>query len=200
MLNEKELKAYANLMSSRLLKDPGVLVQIGALERAKLLFALSCEGQIKAFDQQNTVHVLGNAQGLLIGYSSNLLPEEQLLEVLKQASAKLMEVASEDELLFIQNRALEVNKITAHDWYKNYYAGEIYHLFVVAIDNSLKGTGALRNLLMPVIKQCEEKKIPIILQTHNPDNVPIYQHYGFKLIESHFSEEINLFCFCMARG
>ncbi len=198
MLNEKELKEYANLMCSRFLEDPGVMVQLRGLKRAEMLFYLGCEGQIKAFDQQNAVHVLENGQGLLIGYSSNSLPDEPLLEVFQQASLELMEVASEDELLLMQNNALLVNKITTPDWYKQYYIGEVYHILVVVINKSLQGTGALRSLLMPVINECEEKKIPIILQTHNSDNVPIYQHYGFKLIESHFSEEIELNCFCMA--
>ena len=199
MLKEKELKEYANLMASRFLEDPGVMVQLSGLKRTELLFYLSCEGQIEAFDQQNAVHVLGNGQGVLIGYSSNSLPNERLVEVLQQASSKLMEVISKDELQLMQNRALLIHKITTPDWYKQYHVGEVYHLLVVAIDQSLQGKGALRSLLMPVINECEEKKIPIILQTHNPNNVPIYQHFGFKLIESHYSEEIDLTCFCMAR-
>jgi predicted GNAT family N-acyltransferase len=76
---------------------------------------------------------------------------------------------------------------------------EVYHLMIVAVDKALKGTGACRKLLMAVINECEEKKIPIILQTHNPGNVPIYQHYVFKLIESHYYAELDLTCFCMAR-
>ncbi|HAG11050.1 MAG TPA: hypothetical protein DCK76_06640 [Desulfotomaculum sp.] len=110
-----------------------------------------------------------------------------------------MEAASADELMLMKNNALLVHKITVHDWYKQYFTGEVYHLLVVVIDESLKGTGALRNILMPVINECEEKKIPIVLQTHNPDNVPLYQHYGFELMETHYSEELDLSCFCMAR-
>jgi predicted GNAT family N-acyltransferase len=199
MLNEKELKAYAKLMASRFLEDPAVAVQMGGLKRAELLFALICEGQIEAFNRQNAVHVLENTQGLLIGFSSKALPEERLPELFQQASAKLMAAAAANELRLMEYNASLVHKITKHDWYKQYYDGEVYHIMIVAVDKALKGTSACRELLMPVINECEEKKIPIIMQTHNPDNVPIYEHYGFRLIESHYSEELDLTCFCLAR-
>ena len=202
MLNEKELKEYAQLMSSGFLEDPGVLLQIGGLERAEMLFYLQCAGQIRAFDQQSAVQVLENSKGLLIGYSSNSLNEKQLLQLhedLKQASLKLMEVATKEELLFMQNNAMLAVEITKPDWYTNYFDGEVFHLMVIVIDQSLKGTGAFRRLLTPVIKECEEKIIPIVLQTHNPENVPIYEHFGFRLIESHTSDRIDLTCYCMMR-
>ncbi len=200
MLNEKEIRDYAQLMSSRFLEDPGVLLQIGGLERADMLFYLQYDGQIRAFDQQSAVQVLENSKGLLIGYSSNSLNEKQLLQLqedLKQASLKLMEVATKEELLFMQNNALLAGEVTKPDWYTNYCDGEVFYLMVIVIDQSLKGTGAFRRLLTPVIKECEEKMIPIVLQTHNPENIPIYEHFGFKLMESHTSDIIDLTCFCM---
>lgn len=199
MLNEKEIKEYAQLMSARFLKDPGFIAQMGDLERAAMLACLQFEGQIRVFDQQSAVHVLENSKGFLIGYSSYSLNEEQLLEDLKQTSFKLMETATKEELLFMQNNAAVAGEITKPDWYTQYIDGEVFHLMVIVIDESLQGTGAFRRLLTPVIKACEEKKMPIVLQTHNPDNVPIYEHFGFRLLESHTSDKIDLTCFCMMR-
>jgi len=199
MLNEKELKEYTHLMASRFLKDPGFIAQIGALERAEMLLYLQCEGQIRAFDKQNAVKVLENGQGLLIGYSSNSLNEEQLMEDLGQDSSKLMELITKEELLSMQNNAVLAGEITKPDWFVNYFDGEVFHLMITVIDESLKGTGAFRRLLTPVIKECEEKKMPIVLQTHNPENVPIYEHFGFRLMESPTSDRIDLTCFCMMR-
>lgn len=200
MLKEKELNIYADLMSSRFSEDPGVLFQIGGLERAELLLSLQCEGQIQAFDLQNAVKVLDGGKGLLIGYSSVELPEEQLLEVLQQSSRKLLETVTEDELLLINHNAMLEGEVIPQNWHSKYYDGEVFRLLVVAIDKSLKGTGAFRKLLMPVIQDCENKKIPIVLETFNPDNVPLYEHFEFKLMESHTSDRIDLTCFCMMRN
>lgn len=199
MLKEKELKVYADLMSSRFSEDPVVLFQIGGMERAELLLSLQCEGQIQAFDKQNAVRVLDGGKGLLIGYSSKQLTEVQLFEVLQQSSLKLLEKVTEDELLLMQNNAILEAEIIPQNWYAKYFDGAVYRLLVVAIDKSLKGTGAFRELLMPLIQDCENKKMPIVLETLNPDNVPLYEHFGFRLMESHTSDKIDLTCFCMMR-
>jgi len=199
MLDEKDLKVYTELMASGFIKDPGVMAQVNGLERAKMLFALSCEGQILAFDQRNLLQVVENGKGLLIGYSSDTLTQEQLLEVYQQASSRLIEAATEAELSFIQDKGIKVNAVTNHSWYTKYTDEEVYHLLVIVVDESLKGTGAFRKLLMPIIKQCDEKGLPIVLQTHNPQNVPIYEHFGFRIMESNSSEEIELTCYCMMR-
>ncbi len=74
----------------------------------------------------------------MIGYSSGSLSDKILLEALQQASAKLMEAASVDELMLMKNNALLVHKITVHDRYKQYSAGKAYHLLVVVIDLNKK--------------------------------------------------------------
>jgi hypothetical protein len=198
-LKENELKEYAKLMTMRFLEDPGVVFQISCLERAELLFSLQCEGQIRAFAKRNAVQVLDGGKGLLIGYSMKELSGEQLLEVFQEASIKLLEKATEDELLLIQEKALLEGAIIPQNWHIKYFDGEVFHLLVVAIDKSAKGTGAFRKLLMPVISDCDNKKMPIVLETFNPANVPIYEHFGFQLMESQTSDKIDLTCFCIIR-
>lgn len=199
-LKEIELKKYAKLMAARFMEDPGVMFQIMDLERSEYLLTLQAEGQIQAFSQHNAVQVLDDGLGFLIGFSSKKLPEPLLLEVMQQASLKLLEKATEDELLFMQSRAMIENEIIPQNWHAKYFDGEVFHLLVVAIDKSLKETGAFRKLLMPVILSCDKEKMPIVLETFNPNNVPIYQHYGFQLMESHTSDKIDLTCFCMMRA
>jgi len=200
MLEEITLKKHAELMTTRFSEDPGVKFQMEDLERADFLLALQSEGQIEAFDQYHAVRFLDDGQGLLIGYSSKEISEPLLLEIMQNSSLKLLEQATEEELLLMQSKAMLESEIIPQNWYSKYFEGEVYHLLVVAIDETLKGTGAFRKLLMPVLLSCEEKKIPIVLETFNPDNVPIYQHFGFQLMESHRSDEIDLTCFCMMRA
>lgn len=198
-MKEDELKIYAQLMKTRFMEDPGVMFQINGLERAGLLVDLQFEGQIQAFDRQNAVHVLNGGKGLLIGYSTEELPEEKLFEMLQQSAQKLLETATEDELQWLQKKAVQEAEIIPQNWHLKYFDGDVYHLLTIAIDKSLKGTGAFRELIMPVIRTCENKKLPIVLETFNPENVPLYEHFGFKLMESHPSEAMNLTCFCMMR-
>ncbi|MBC3797514.1 GNAT family N-acetyltransferase [Acetobacterium tundrae] len=198
-MKENELKLYTQLMKTRFMEDSGVIFQINGLERAGLLVDLQFEGQIQAFDRQNAVKVLNGGKGLLIGYSTEELPEEKLFKIFQQSSQKLLETAKEDELLWLQNKAIQEAEIIPQNWHLKYYDRDVYHLLTIAIDKSLQGTGAFRELIMPVIQACDNKKLPIVLETFNPENVPLYEHFGFKLMESHSSEVINLTCFCMMR-
>jgi len=181
------------------MEDPGMMFQINDLERAGLLVDLQFEGQIQAFDRQNAVSVLDGGKGLLIGYSTGELPEEKLFEMLQQSAQKLLETATEDELLWLQKKAVQEAEIIPQNWHLKYFDGDVYHLLTIAIDKSLKGTGAFRDLIMPVIQACENKKLPMVLETFNSENVPLYEHFGFKLMESHPSEAMHLTCFCMMR-
>ena len=198
-MNEKDLKIYTQLMKTRFMEDPGVKFQLGDLERAELLIGLQFEGQIEAFMTENAVSILDDGRGLLIGYSTKEFPEEKLFEVMQHSSRKLMEEVTETEFQLLQEKALQEVQIIPQNWHVKYLDGDVYHLLTIAIDKKLKGTGAFRELIMPLIDDCEAKELPLILETFNSENLPIYEHFGFKLMESHASDEIGLTCYCMMR-
>lgn len=200
MLNEKELRSYTQLMKTRFMEDPGVIFQINGLDRADLLIEAQFEGQIQAFMAENAVEVLADGQGLLIGYSTREWPEERLTQVMQQSSQQLLADVNQDELQVLSDRASRQAQIIPPNWHLAYGAAEVYHLLVIATDKSAQGTGAFRKLLTPVLKKCAANQEPMVLETFNPDNLPIYEHFGFQLMESHRSDDIGLTCYCMMRS
>jgi GNAT superfamily N-acetyltransferase len=53
-------------------------------------------------------------------------------------------------------------------------------------------------LLNEVIAYAESRRLMISLETHNPKNVPLYEHFGFKVfgvVEKHF----DLKQYCLVR-
>lgn len=199
MLKESELKTYAELMKTRFLEDPGVIFQVKDLDRAELLIKAQFEGQIEAFMEENAVQVQADGKGLLIGYSTRDLPEDRLMNVMQQSSQKLLAVVNQEELQVLQDRAVRQAQIIPQNWHTAYGDGAVYHLLIIATDESVKGTGVFRKLITPVLEKCETNKEPIVLETFNPDNLPIYEHFGFNLMESHTSDDMGLTCYCMMR-
>ncbi|MBC3901003.1 hypothetical protein GH811_15405 [Acetobacterium malicum] len=199
MLKESELKTYAELMKTRFLEDPGVIFQVKDLDRAELLIKAQFEGQIEAFMEENAVQVQADGKGLLIGYSTRDLPEDRLMNVMQQSSQKLLAVVNQEELQVLQDRAVRQAQIIPQNWHTAYVDGAVYHLLIIATDESVKGTGVFRKLITPVLEKCEANKEPIVLETFNPDNLPIYEHFGFNLMESHTSDDMGLTCYCMMR-
>ncbi|WP_026395072.1 N-acetyltransferase [Acetobacterium malicum] len=199
MLKESELKTYAELMKTRFLEDPGVIFQVKDLDRAELLIKAQFEGQIEAFMEENAVQVQADGKGLLIGYSTRDLPEDRLMNVMQQSSQKLLAVVNQEELQVLQDRAVRQAQIIPQNWHTAYVDGAVYHLLIIATDESVKGTGVFRKLITPVLEKCEANKESIVLETFNPDNLPIYEHFGFNLMESHTSDDMGLTCYCMMR-
>jgi ribosomal protein S18 acetylase RimI-like enzyme len=55
-----------------------------------------------------------------------------------------------------------------------------WHLSPVAVDKSLQGQGKASQLMKPMFKKFDEEKISCFLETQTPENVEIYEHFGFK--------------------
>lgn len=54
-------------------------------------------------------------------------------------------------------------------------------------------------LITPSIEFGDKERIPIVLETHNPDNVGLYQHFGFELVKTLTSPETEIKQYCMIR-
>jgi predicted acetyltransferase len=60
-------------------------------------------------------------------------------------------------------------------------SGEENGIDLIAIDPALKGSGAFRKLMQPVIDRAEKEGVPVLLDTHDQNNVAIYQRFGFEI-------------------
>jgi ribosomal protein S18 acetylase RimI-like enzyme len=66
---------------------------------------------------------------------------------------------------------------------KRDYAQENHmYLAVLAVDPVYHGKGYASALIKPMLKRLDETRVPCYLKTHNPKNVSMYQHFGFKLV------------------
>lgn len=57
------------------------------------------------------------------------------------------------------------------------------YLQLLGVDPAFQGKGYAGVLLKPMFVRLDEKGLPCYLETLNPTNLPIYQHYGFKVAE-----------------
>lgn len=125
---------------------------------------------------------------------------ERLIGVLQDASRELVDALSQANLVKLQAAVAPVAAISDEFWYHRYFpAQSVYVVQVVCVETRLKGSGAFRALMDPVIAQCEAEGLPMVLQTHNPDNVPIYEHFGFSLLERVDAGDGKLSCYNLAR-
>ena len=56
------------------------------------------------------------------------------------------------------------------------------YLYNLAIDPNHQGNGYASRLLKPMLAKLDENNLPCYLETHER-NIPLYEHFGFELIE-----------------
>jgi ribosomal protein S18 acetylase RimI-like enzyme len=57
------------------------------------------------------------------------------------------------------------------------------YLFFIGVDPAFQGKGFAARLLMPVLVSLEKKDIACYLNTQNERNIPLYEHFGFQVVE-----------------
>lgn len=83
-------------------------------------------------------------------------------------------------------------------WHKK-ISKNSYYIAQIAVAKEAKGTGLLRKMLTPILEDCQKKQIDIVLETLTEDNVPIYQHFDFELVEQHHSANVPFDEYCFIK-
>ena len=71
-------------------------------------------------------------------------------------------------------------------------------LEMIAIDPACRGQGVMRRLMTPLLDRVDREKTFCLLETENPGNVSIYEHFGFCLIHSGRVQPADIPYFFMA--
>jgi GNAT superfamily N-acetyltransferase len=53
------------------------------------------------------------------------------------------------------------------------------HLGTIGVDPVRQGCGVGAALLRSRLRRCDEEGLPAYLESSNPENVPLYHHFGF---------------------
>ncbi|HJC66712.1 MAG: GNAT family N-acetyltransferase [Lachnospiraceae bacterium] len=110
-----------------------------------------------------------------------------------------------DQYLIREDLSLKTlwNFVLGRDYLNSRWTSQLHqtrrlHIIYLAVRPALQHHGLTHLLMSQVIAYAEAHGMMISLETHNPHNVPIYEHYGFKLfgvMEKHF----GLKQYCMVR-
>ncbi len=76
-----------------------------------------------------------------------------------------------------------------------------YHLAMVGVRRSHTGRGLARALLEALheMSSRDSESCGITLNTEDPSYVPIYEHFGYKVIgQAHVSDQLRMWCFYRA--
>lgn len=67
--------------------------------------------------------------------------------------------------------------------HNRYISAPHYYLEFIAVDPDFQGKGYASRLLRGMLASLDNKRLPCYLETNNEENIPLYEHFGFKLLE-----------------
>jgi len=54
---------------------------------------------------------------------------------------------------------------------------------LLGVSSNMQGRGYASALIKPILARLDKEQLPCYLETHKPENVSIFQHYGFEIVE-----------------
>jgi ribosomal protein S18 acetylase RimI-like enzyme len=67
--------------------------------------------------------------------------------------------------------------------HKKYAPSCHWYLLAIGIKKEYRGRGYGSGLLRPMLERCDAEGVPCYLETHNQENLSLYEHYGFEVRE-----------------
>lgn len=192
--------SVARVMANNFKEDPLIKeTQFEVIKKNELLNAHSLIQTKHALNEGN-LHLLdNNPKAFLIGVDS--LNESKFKEFILnfKICIKTIRTLNLKDFRKIISNNKKVSKVLNLSWHKKLIKNRYYKVKIIAIDKELRGTGAFRRLITPIIDFCNAEGIPLVLETHNDNNVGLYNHFGFELIKTITSSDTHIKQFCMIK-
>jgi ribosomal protein S18 acetylase RimI-like enzyme len=191
------LHTVASVMSESFMEDPmNNLLLRGISQPGKLMASHALLHVAYAIRSQSITLLGDDPRAFIIGYDSadeNSFLEKQLnLRIILKT---LTSLSLKDFKKLWGNMQVH-GKVLNLRWHKDFIDGRYYRIKIIAVDKQLRGTGAFRKLITPTLGYADKNLLPVVLETHNPSNVGLYEHFGFRLVKtiSHPNTPITQYC------
>lgn len=197
-VKNEDIEAMSKLIAEGFADDPKNEYQLRNIERKQFVLKTQAENQLREFMKKGDVYALDNNKGLVIGYDSRKLDFNDFIKILTVCSNELKKIITEHEMQIIIDNSKMLEVVDNPFWFHEVFS-EYYHLVVIVIDKQIRGSGAFRELISPVLRESDMEKIPILIETHKKSNVDIYKHFGFEVIKEFSDKKVEFRQYCMIR-
>ena len=194
------IRAVARVMAESFMEDPMNRAVLEGLEKAGELMDTHSRIHTRHAIRTGMLQLLdGNPGAFLIGLDSkdeSRLDDWRLILQIYLVSLRVLGLRDIRRLL---SNSRKTGTVLSFSWQKEFIKERFYRIKIVAVDKSMRGQGAFRRLVTPVIAFSDSERVPLIIETHNEDNVGLYRKFGFELVKTITSPATEIQQYCMIR-
>lgn len=198
-LLEEELRAVAAMAAERFLDDPLFCVQLAGVEARKELLTVWLMSELEMYRQKGDVWVLANGRGLLAGHESRHQKSSPYFRLARLIKKRSQGVIGKEDWRRIMANSKPLWRLTRVRWRKQAAKGDYFYVDLVVVAKEMKGSGAFRSLLEPFLAKADQAGMPVLLDTNNFANLPIYHHFGFQLVREYAAPQVAVKQYCLMR-
>lgn len=128
--------------------------------------------------------------------------ETESYHLMKYYFTEVIAALKTDGYLIKEDSSLKtfLNFIMGRDYLNSNWTDQLHedqrvHIIYLAVDPEMQHHGIAATLVEEAIQYADNNGLMISLETHNPDNVPFYEQFGFQvygIIEKHF--QLKQYC------
>ena len=194
---KEDLHRVAEFITDRFWEYEQYTFLADGLSEPKEILTKVTEAALPLFLSKGDIYIYGEQkiQGVLVGIP---IKKYTMLNILLSSfsTSKLLKDISKDDMALLKEKGESSAKIHDKSWHKK-YSKNAYYIFQIAVAKENKGTGVFRKLITPVLDMCDERQMDVILETNTKDNILIYEHFGFDVVEQHKSADMPYAEYCM---
>ncbi len=106
--------------------------------------------------------------------------------------------------MYIKQPSDSINRqISASEHMKSLHSAtlSVPHLYLstIGMDEPYRGKGFASGLILPVLQKADKDRLPCYLDTHNENNVALYQRFGFRVAHETTIPDSNVHHWAMIR-
>ena len=192
-VRKEDLPKLEELLTQCFSNDPLYCKLIPDQETRERLMPELFECDLTEFVETCEIYSDSPEMNALVVVSDESEPYNPLTYYLAEAWASL----KTDECLIREDPSLKTlwNFVLGKDYLNSRWTAQLHqenrlHIIYLAVRPTMQHHGLAAMLMDEMIRYADSHKLMISLETHNPHNVPLYEHFGFKVfgvVQKHFS-------------
>lgn len=199
-INENQIESTARLLVNCFINDPLSIIETKGIDNKEIFLEKLFINQLRIWKKTIDVFSLDDkVNSVIIGYEKKNYKSFRVLLLTLMSNPRMLRDLGKKDINIYSSNIKNVLKVINLKWQKEFIKGNYYYIKIIAVADENRGKGVFRKLITPTLNYCKEHNIPIILESTNPDNIPIYEHFGFKLVKTIAIDGIDLSQYCFIK-